>query len=281
MDVVARMVSDELARDIHQPVIVENKPGAGGVVAVQALRSAPPDGKTLMITASNLLTEAPLLIKVNFDPFRDIVPVAVVARTPLVLVGSPSLKANDLKALVAHVKANPGKTSFASYSTGTVSHYAGMILNQKAGLDMQHVPFAGSPPALSQVMGGQIPIMFDGIPTSLPMIAAGKLKAYGVTSKTRSPFMPNVPTLAEQGYPELDFNNWVGLVAASNVPPGILEKVRVVMERVGASPRVKGRLAAQGFEAAGQATPDQLAQQVRTDYDRNAAIVKTFDIKAN
>jgi tripartite-type tricarboxylate transporter receptor subunit TctC len=130
-------------------------------------------------------------------------------------------------------------------------------------------------------MGGQIPIMFDGIPTSRPMIAAGKLRPYGVTSKTRSPFLPDVPTLAEQGYPEMDFGAWLAVVAASNVPPEILEKVRAVTLKVAASQTFKERLSAQGFEVGGDATQEQLAQMVRADYDRNAAVVKAFDIKLN
>lgn len=281
IDVVARVLSDELSKEIKQPVIVENKPGAGGVIAVQALMSAPADGQTLMVTASNLLTEVPLIVKVSFDPLKDLRPVATVARTSIVLVGGPGVPAKDVKSLVSYVKANPGTIAFATYSPGTVAHYAGLILNQKAGLDMQHVPFLGSPPALAQVVGGQIPLMFDGIPTSKPMISAGKIKAFGVTSKTRSLALPDVPTFAEQGYPEFDFSNWLGVVAASNVPQEILEKIRAVTLKAAASPKMRERMTALGFEAGLDETQGQLAQSVRADYDRNAAIVKTFDIKIN
>jgi tripartite-type tricarboxylate transporter receptor subunit TctC len=279
MDVVARILSDELSHEIGQPVIVENKPGAGGVVAVQTMRSAAPDGNTVMVTASNLLTETPIVIKVNFDPIKDIRPLAVVARTGLVLVGWPGVPAKDMKSLVTYVKANPGTVSFASYSTGTVSHFAGMMLNRKAGLDMQHVPFPGSPPALAQVMGGQIPIMFDGIPTSKPLLASGKLRAYGVTSKSRSSFLPDVPTLAELGYPELAFDNWVGVVVSASVPEDISEKIRAATVRATATAKVKERLTAQGFEPGGDATQAQMARMVKDDYERNATIVKDFGIK--
>lgn len=280
-DLVARALADEISHEIQQPVIVDNKPGAGGITAVQALRSAPPDGQTIMVTPSNVLTEKPLVVKVNFDPLKDLRPIVLIARTSLVLVGSPSLPAKDLKSLIAYVKARPGKISYASYGPGTVSQFAGIMLNQKAGLDMQHVPFPGAPPALVQVMGGQIPIMFDGIPNSMPLIAAGKLKAYGVTSKVRSSQLPDVPTLAEQGYPDIDFSVWFGVLAASNVPPDILEKIRTVMTKAAASPKVKELLTSRGFEVGSNATPDQLAQLVRTDYDRNAAIVKAFNIKSD
>src|SRR6185295_16213585 len=146
---------------------------------------------------------------------KDLKVIATIARAGLVLVGNPDLPAQDLKTLIAYVKANPGKIAFASYSTGTVSHYAGMILNQKAGLDLQHIPFPGSPPALTQVVGGQIALMFDGIPTSMPMIKSGKVRAYAVALKARSAHLPQVPTFTELGYPEMDFSNWLGTVAAA------------------------------------------------------------------
>lgn len=279
MDVVARMVADQLAADIGQAVVVENKPGAGGAIAVQAMNAAPADGQTIMMTASNVLTEIPHVMKTSFDPLKDVKPVAAVARSVMVLVAAPQLPAKDLKALIAHVKANPGKISFASYSTGTASHYAGMILNQKAGLDMQHVPFPGSPPALAQVMGGQIPLMFDGLATSRPLIAAGKLQVYGVAAKTRSPHLPQVPTLAEQGYPELDFGNWVGVIASARLPADLTERIHAAVAKAAASPRVRERLSGAGFETGDDTSPAQLAQSVRAEFERNAAIVKAFGIK--
>ncbi len=178
MDVIVRMVGEQLAADIGQPVIVENRPGAGGGIGVQALRAAPANGQTLMVTASNVLTEIPHVLKSGFDPLKDLKPLAVIGRSNLVLVAAPNVPAKDFKAFVAYARSNPGKLSFASYSAGTASHYAGMILNQKAGLDLQHVPFPGSPPALAQVLGGQVPLMFDGYVTSRAMIGAGKLQVY-------------------------------------------------------------------------------------------------------
>jgi tripartite-type tricarboxylate transporter receptor subunit TctC len=280
MDVAARIVAEALSREIHQPVIVDNKPGAGGAIGVQALRAAPPNGQTLMFTASNVLTEIPLVMKGGFDPLADVKPVAFVARGTIVLVGAPGLP-KDLKGLVGHLKSQPGKLSFASYSTGTSSHYAGVIFNQKAGLDLQHVPFPGSPPALVQVIAGTIPIMFDGMSTSRGMVAAGKLQVYGVASKARSPQLPDVPTLAEQGYPELDFSNWVGLVAAGNLPADLVAKIHAAVVRAAAQPRVREQLAASGFDLVEDQSPEQMAQSVRAEYQRNAGIVKAFDIRLN
>ena len=279
MDVVARILADQLSADIGQPVIVDNKPGAGGAIAVHALMAAAPDGQTIMVTASNILTEIPHVMKTDFDPIKDVRPVATVARAGMVLVGAPNLPAQDLKGLVAYVKANPGKLSFASYSAGTSSHYAGMIFNQKAGLDLQHVPFPGSPPALAQVMGGQIALMFDGIATSMPQIKGGKLKAFAVAAKTRSAHLPQVPTMAELGYPDIDFSNWVGTAVASGVPADIVDKINAATLKAASSTKVHDRLVAAGFEPNTNTTSAQLAQSVKADYERNAAIVKAFNIK--
>ncbi len=281
MDVVARILAEQLSADIGQPVIVDNKPGAGGAIAVQAMMAAPNDGQTIMVTASNILTEIPHVMKTNFDPLKDVRPVATIARASIVLVGAPNLAANDVKELVAYVKANPGKLSFASYSAGTSSHYAGMIFNQKAGLDLQHVPFAGSPPALTQVMGGQIAVMFDGIVTSMPLIKGGKLKAYGVGATTRSAHLPQVPTLAELGYPDLDFSNWLGTAAASGVPANIVDKINAATLKAASAPKVRDRLTAAGFEPNTSLSSAQLAQSVKVDYERNAGIVKAFNIQLN
>lgn len=279
MDVLARQLAEQLAADIGQPVIVDNKPGAGGAIAVKALMSAPADGQTIMVTASNVLVEIPHVLKGGFDPLKDVKPVAAFVRANLILVGNPALPPQDFKALIAYVKANPGKISFASYSAGTGAHYAGMILNQKAGLDMQHVPFAGSPPALAQVMGGQIPLMFDGVVTSLPFINAGKIKAYGVSGQARSIHFPNLPTFTELGYPELDISNWFGVVASANVPPALLGRINAAVLKAGAAPKVHDRLFALGFEPMEALSSAQLQQSVRAEFDRNAAIVKTFNIQ--
>lgn len=281
VDVVARILAEQLSTDIGQPVIVDNKPGAGGAIAVHAMMASPADGQTIMLIASNILTEIPLVMKTGFDPLKDVKPVATVARSTMVLVGAPSLPAQDLKGLVSYVKANPGKLSFASYSAGTSSQYAGMIFNQKAGLDLQHVPFPGSPPALVQVMGGQIPVMFDGIATSLPLLRGGKLKIFGVASKTRLAQLPDVPTMAEQGFPDIDFSNWVGVIVASGVPAAMVDKINAATLKAASTPRVKGRLTAVGFEPNTGLTAGQLAQSVKAEYDRNAAIVKAFNIQLN
>lgn len=281
MDVIARMLGDQLTADIGQPVIVENRPGAGGGIGVQALRSAPGDGQTIMVTASNVLTEIPHVLKSNFDPLKDVKPVGVIAQGHLVLVAAQNLPAKSFNQFLTYARGNPGKLSFASYSAGTASHYAGMILNQKAGLDLQHVPFAGSPPALTQVIGGQIPVMFDGYATSRSMINTGKVQVYGVASRNRLKQMPDVPTLTELGYPDLNFSNWLGVVVSSSVSNEMVDKIHKAVSKVANNPKFRGRMFAAGFEAADDLSVEQLSQSVKAEYDRNAAIVKQFNIQLN
>jgi tripartite-type tricarboxylate transporter receptor subunit TctC len=281
IDIIARILAEQLSADIGQPVIVDNKPGAGGAIAVQALTSAPADGQTLMVTASNVLTEIPHVMKTNFDPLKDLRPVAAVARAWLVLVSAPQIPSQDVKELLAYLKANPGKMNYASYSAGTSSHYAGAIFNRRNSLDMQHVPFQGSPPALTQLIGGQVQIMFDGVATSLPQLKAGKIKAYGVSGKTRHPALPQVPTLGEIGYPELDFSNWLGLVASAKMAPDLIDKINAASFKAASAAKVRDRLTAVGFEMAAPQSSAQLTQALKVEFDRNAEIVKTYGIHLN
>jgi len=279
MDVLARVLADQLTADLGQPVVVDNKPGAGGGIAISTMLAAPSDGQTILVATTNVLTEIPHVMKVSFDPMKDVKPVAAVAKTGLLLVGSTSLPARDLPGLISYVKANPGKLSFASYSAGTVAHYAGMIMNQKAGMDLQHVPFAGSPPALTQVMGGQIAVMYDGMVTSLPMIRAGKLQAFAVASKERSPLLPQVPTFAEMGYQDLDFSNWAGVFVSAKVSEDLAQKIHAAVYKAMSTPKLHERIATLGFEPLPFQTIQQLSQGLRTEFDRNAGIVKTYHIQ--
>lgn len=281
MDVLARVLAEQLAADIGVPVLVDNRPGAGGGIGVQALLAAPADGQALMVTASNVLTEVPHVLKAGFDPLKDVRAVTSVAKSTLVFVSGPSVPGTTLQDFVAHAKANPAKLSVASYSTGTASHYAAMMLNQKAGLDLVHIPFPGSPPALAQVLGGQIPVMFDALVTSLPQIRSGKLRAIALAGKARSEYLPQVPTFAELGFPDMDFSNWVGIVAAGAVTDAQAEKINAAVQKAASAPRVRERLVGAGFETTPGGTTLQLMQSVRAEHARNAGIVRTFDIKLN
>ena len=281
IDVVARFFVDQLSADLGQPVIVENKPGAVGGIGTAAMLAAPPDGTTLMVTASNVLTEAPHVMTISYDVQKDLRPIIAVARSGIVLVSNPSVPAHDFKELLGYLKANSGKLSFATYGAGTASHYDGVILGQREKLDMVHAPFAGSPPALQQVMAGQIPIMFDGSVTSTPLILGGKLKVYAVSGKARLPKLPQAPTFTEVGYPELDFSNWLGFVASSKMSPELADKINAAIAKAAASPKVRERLLGAGFEIPAPQSATELAASVRDDYKRSGDIVKTFNIKLN
>ena len=223
-----------------------------------------------MVHLNGVVSEIPHLTKPRFDPFKDIKPIAELARSGLLFVGGPQLQAKTLKDVIAYVKANPGKVSVASYSAGTVSHTLGVELNALAGLDMQHVGYKGAPPALQDVMGGHVPLMFDGPGTSVPMVKAGKVKAFAVTSPQRMPALPDVPTFAEQGFPAMTQVVWVGLWVASDVPAAVQARLRDAALKALQQPVVRERLTVLGMEPGPPATPDELAKSLRVAYERQA-----------
>jgi tripartite-type tricarboxylate transporter receptor subunit TctC len=263
-------------------VIVENRPGAGGTIAVKYMLSQPADGRALLVTATNVLTEVPHMLKVDFDPMKDVKPMAQMARSELLFIASPEFPARDVKETIAYVKTHPGKVSIASYSPGTASQYASAILNKQAGIDLVQVPFAGSPPALTQVMGNQIPLMFDGAVTSKPMSASGKIKLLAVAYKNRLPEFPNTPTMAELGYPNIDFANWIGVFASARTPPALIEKMYATLTKINALPTVRKRYTSTGLDVIDdKRTPQQLETDLRAEFERNGAIVKTYGIQQN
>lgn len=278
MDVMARVIGEQLSKDIGQPVVVDNRPGAGGGIGIQAMLNAPADGQTLMITASNVLTEVPHVLKTSFDPLKDVRPIYAVARVRNLLVSSTAVPATDLAGLVAYLKATPGKYSYASHSAGTASHYAGLYLSAGSGLDLQHVPFAGAPPALAQVMGGQVTVIFDNVITSPPLLAAGKLRAYGVGGSTRHPNLPQVPTFVELGRPDLDYTNWFGVVASGKLTDAQAERMSRAIQKAAEAPAVRDRMVQLGFEILPPQGLAALAQSVRAEFDRNAVTVKKFNV---
>jgi tripartite-type tricarboxylate transporter receptor subunit TctC len=278
MDQMARVLGEQLQKDTGQPFIVENRPGAGGIIGVQALLGAPADGQTIMVTASNILTEIPHVMKVPYDPLKDVRPIQAVANVHNILVTNPAVPAQDFAGLVAYLKASPGKYSFASHSTGTVSHYAGLQLSDWAGLDLQHIPFAGAPPALQQVMGGQVTMLFDGLITSMPLVQGGKLRAYGIGGSARNPALPQVPTFIELGHPELSYANWFGVIVSAKVPDAMVQRISLAVQKAASAPAVRAKLLALGFELAPTQTPAQLAQSVQSDFKRYGAIVDKYNI---
>jgi tripartite-type tricarboxylate transporter receptor subunit TctC len=279
MDIVARVLGQQLSADIGQTVIVENRPGAGGGIGIQALLQAPADGNTLLVGASNLLAEIPHVIKQPFDPLKDVLPLAVVARSGIVLVASASNPARDFKGLVQDLKARKGKTSYATYSAGTVSHYAGEMLSEQQDLDMAHVPFAGSPPALQNLLGGQVDIMFDGMLTSTPLIKSGKLRPYAFTGSKRSRHLPEVPTMTELGMPDINFVGWVGVMGSAKLPAADVAKIQAALKKAASTPAVQQKIDEAGLEPDLSVDSAAIARETREISDRNAAIVKKYSIK--
>jgi tripartite-type tricarboxylate transporter receptor subunit TctC len=278
-DIVARTLADGLTPLLGQTVIVDNKPGGLGAIGAQELLSAPHDGYTFLIGPNGLVSEIPHIAKPRFDPFKDIKPLAELSRAGLVLVGNASVPASNLKELIAYVKANPGKISHASYSTGTLSHIMGVEFNKLAGLDMTHVGYKGSPPALQDVMGGHVALMFDGPPTSVPMIKVGKLKAFAVSSPKRLSTLPDVPTFTELGFPQIDDFAWVGLWTTPGVPADVLAKVRDATLKVLQTPKLIDRFREQGQEVGQPLTPEQMSQSLRVASDKHGAHLKAIGFK--
>lgn len=279
MDIVARVVGQQLAADTGQPVVVENRPGAGGGIGIQAMLQAPADGHTLVMAASNVLAEVPHIMKLPFDPFKDVQPLAAVARSGVVLVSPASTPAHDFAGLLAHLKTRQGAGNFASYSPGTVSQYAGLILSEQAGLGLQHVGYPGSPPALQHLLGGQIDIMFDGMLTAVPLIKAGKLRAYAFSGKARSRHLPEVPTTTELGYPQLQFMGWVGVLGSAKLPADVVANLQAALEKAAKAPAVRQKLADVGLEPEVVVDTPALLRETRAMSERNAAIVKKFGIR--
>ena len=279
-DMIARTIGDAIRKSTNQVVIVENKPGGGGVIALDALLSAPRDGHTFILAPNSLVTENPYSYKFRIDVLKDLAPLAEVANVSLVLVTNPHLPVRNVGEMIAYSKANPGKISYASYSAGTLSHIMGIRLNKAAGLDMQHVPYKGSPPALQDLMGGQVQFMFDGMATSLPMIKAGKLRALAVTSAKRESFLPDVPTLAELGYSDMSQTMGTSVWATPDVPADVRKKFRDELLKAVAAPEVRSAFQGLGMEAGNpQQTLPELQARLKSDNERTGQVLQSVNYK--
>lgn len=279
-DVIARVVADAVQKSAGQPVVVDNKPGAGGIIAVEAMLAAPKDGYTFVLSANSLVMEVPHSLKLRYDVFSDLAPVAELARVPLVLVTNPSLPIRNVSEMVAYVKAHPGKTSFGSYSPGTLSHIKGAQFNRATGTDMQHVGYKGSPPALNDLMGGQIQFMFDGMGTSVPLVKAGKLRALAVTSANRSPLLPDVPTLAELGHADLTQTMGTGIWSTPDVPAAIRNQLRTELVKALSQPAVREQLQALAMEPGSpNQSSDDFAKVLKQEYERTGVLLKSINYK--
>jgi tripartite-type tricarboxylate transporter receptor subunit TctC len=273
-DIVGRVVSQKLGDLLGTPVAVENRPGAGGNIGTQYAGKAAKDGYTLLMTISSSQAINPALYKnPGFDPVKDFKPIALIGAVPNVLLANPDFPAKSVKELISLVKAKPGFYQYASAGNGTLNHLLGEMLNSMAGIQLQHVPYKGVAPALNDVLGGQLPLVFASLPSSLAQIKAGKLKPLAVSSPRRSPALPDVPALSEI-VPGYSGTLWIGLFAPTGVSAEVLTKLQDGMSRALASKDLREKLELQGVELAPPTTPEQFAALLNEDIARWSQIVK-------
>jgi tripartite-type tricarboxylate transporter receptor subunit TctC len=281
VDIASRAVAAEMSKTLGQPVTVENKPGAGGNIGgAEAARSAP-DGYTLFMTTSGISAINPVLYrKMPFDPNKDLAPVSALVSLSNVLVVHPSVKANSVAEVLALVRANPGKLTYASSGSGTSIHMSGEMFKHLTGTDIVHVPYKGSAPALTDLLGGQVQMMFDNIPSALPHIKAGRLRALATTGPRRDPALPDLPTVAEAGVPGYEAGVWFGLAVPTGTPADVVARLNAEAVKATRSPDFVRRMGELGYLILGTSA-DQMAAMQRAEQARWAPVVKASGATAD
>jgi tripartite-type tricarboxylate transporter receptor subunit TctC len=281
VDIASRATANELAKVLGQPVTVENKPGAGGNLGgLEAVRSAP-DGYTLFMTTSGIQAINPALYaKMPFDPNKDLVPVAALVSLNNVLVLHPSVPAKSVKEVIALAKKDPGKWTYASSGNGTSIHMSGAMFTQLTGTDIVHIPYKGSGFAVTDLLGGQVHMMFDNIPSSLPHIKSGKLRALATTGSKRDPALPDLPTIAESGIPGYESGVWFGLMVPASTPKTIITRLNAAAVQATKSPEFIKRVTDLGYNII-PSTPDEMADMIKAEIARWTPIVKASGAKVD
>lgn len=274
-DAMARTLAAEMKDRLGQPMVVENRAGAGGNIGAEYVARAAADGQTLLFgTSGPLAINASLYRKIGYDPVKSFAPVIQVGHLPNILVVNPAVPARTVKELIAYAKASPGKLSYASSGNGASSHLAGVLFNASAGVDLQHIPYKGTGPALTDLLGGQVTMSFTDVLTAQPYVKSGKLRALGVTTAERSQALPEVPTVAEQGVPGYDVSVFFGIVAPAGTPPERIAKLNKAFIEVLNTAKVKQLLASQGLEPAPSSRPEQLGRFIEAQMAIWAGVVK-------
>jgi len=280
-DILARVVAQKMTEHWGQQVIVDNRPGAGAVIGTVAARNASPDGYTLVMAVSSAFGINPTLYsKLPYDAIMDFAPISNLGLTPQTLVASPAAAIRSVKEFVAAAKDKPGQVNYASLGSGSTSHLTMEIFRAAADIKLNHVPFKGSGEAHAQLMGGQIPVMFDAIPATQPHIKSGKLRGLGIATLKRSPFLPELPTIAESGYPGFEAVGWIGIAAPARTPTPVLDKLNAEMVRIVNEPDVKERLATLAFTPAA-GTRDEFAAFIKSEIAKWGKAVKESGAKAD
>ncbi|MBE7521017.1 MAG: tripartite tricarboxylate transporter substrate binding protein [Burkholderiales bacterium] len=278
-DVIARMLGEKFAEAFKQPFVVENRPGASNTIAADLTAKAPADGYTLLVATNTGQAIAPHMLKLAYDPLKDLAPVGLVVVVPNVLVVGEKVPAKDVKELVALAKSKPGEIRFASSGVGSTQHIAGEAFNLAAGIKTVHVPYKGSSQAHVDILGGNVEMMFDTTSSAMSQIKAGRFRPLAVTSPQRSAELPNVPTIAEAGYPSAEMTTWYGLFVTGGTPKPVIERLAAELKRALALPDVQARLKGLGGEP-GTLTVDEFAAMNRAEFERFGKLIKAAGIKA-
>lgn len=279
-DILARSVADKLGPALGQPVVVENRAGAAGNVGTELAAKAPPDGYTLlMVTVAQSISET-LYAKLGYNLMRDLAPVILVARVPNVMVVHPSVPARSVKEFVDYAKANPGRLNFASSGSGTSIHMSGELFKMLTGVDIVHVPYKGSAAALTDLIGGQVSVMFDNLPPSMPHIRSGKLRALAITTTARYPALPDLPTMIEAGVPGYEASAWFGIMAPAGTPKDVVARLNAEGRKILALPDVRERFDQQGAIAS-PGSPEEFGEFIRAEIAKWGKVVKASGAKVD
>jgi len=276
-DVAARMVAERLVPVLGQPLVIDNRPGAGGVLGSEVAAKSAADGYTLLAGSSGPISISPNVQKVAYEPLKDFVPISLLAINPFMLVVNPSVPAKDVKELIALLKANPGKYSFASSGSGATSHLMSVLFNSMAGVSVVHVPYKGSSQSITDVVSGQIAYTIETVPAVAGLVKADKLRALGATSLTRAVAMPEVPTIAET-LPGYEMFGWIGLMAPAGTPVAVTDRISAETQKIMQDPEIRKRFLAAGMEPAGN-TPAEFSAFLKKQNDRYGSIVKQANVK--
>ena len=279
-DVIARIVQAKFQAALGQQIVIENKGGAGGSLGTELVAKAAPDGYTVLFTLSSHTINPAIFPKLNYDTLKDFEPVGLVASLPQILVAGPQFPANTVAEMTALAKAKPGTLSFASVGNGSPGHLAGELQALRIGTPLQHIPYRGGGPAVTDVMGGQVPTLWVSIPAAAQFVKTGKLKALAVSTVKRSAAFPDVPTMQESGIADFEVDSWYAIFVPAKTPRAVIERLNKALNSVAADPEVRAQLLAQGAEAVG-GTPERLGQAVAAELPKWAKLAKDANIKAD
>ena len=279
-EITIRAVAEEMAKSLGQPLLIEARPSSSAIVGAQFVARSAPDGYTLLSVSTTFARAATLVASAGYDPVRDFAGVSLVSRIPQVLVVNPAVPANNVAELIALAKREPGRLSYASSGLGSTGHVAAELFSRQAGIRMLHIPYKGNAQSLADVLGGQVPLMFDQMSTSIPQIKAGRLRPLGVTSRTRSPLLPDVPTIAEQGLPGYEDVTWNGLMAPAGTPREILERLRLAVVTAVSAQELRQRFLERAIELEASRSLDEYAAFVRDEVGAFARLARDANLKA-